>query len=191
MKKKRAAVYIRISTNDQHMDMQQATLPEYCEFRRWDIVETYQDTMSGSKDRRPALDRLMQDAKRGKFDVVVVWRFDRFARSTRFLLESLELFKGLNIDFVSCSESIDTSTDMGKAVFTIIAAIAELERSTIRERVIAGQKAAKRKGVRFGRPEVEFDEDKARKLRSRGCSWRQISAELDVPKDTIIRRIEG
>jgi DNA invertase Pin-like site-specific DNA recombinase len=191
MKKKRAAIYIRISTSDQHMDMQQNELPQYCEFRQWQVVEVYSDTMSGSKDRRPALDRLMADAKRGKFDVVVVWRFDRFARSTRFLLEALELFNNLGIDFVSIRESIDTSTPTGKMVFTILGAVAELERSTIRERVIAGQRAAKRKGVRFGRPEVEFDVDKARKLRSKGFSWRAISAELDVPKDTIIRRIEG
>jgi DNA invertase Pin-like site-specific DNA recombinase len=189
MKKKRAAVYIRISTNDQHMDMQQNELPQYCQFRQWDVVETYQDTMSGAKDRRPALDRLMADAKRGKFDVVVVWRFDRFARSTRFLLEALELFNSLGIDFVSIRESIDTSTPTGKMTFTILAAVAELERSTIRERVIAGQKAAKRKGVIFGRPEVEFDVDKARKLRSRGLSLRAISKELNVQKDTLARRL--
>jgi len=190
MKPRRAAVYIRISTDGQHMDMQENDLPEYCEFRKWQIVETYKDVMTGSKDRRPALDRLMADARRGKFDVVVVWRFDRFARSTRFLLESLELFGSLGIDFVSLKESIDTSTPTGKLVFTVLAAVAELERSTIRERVIAGQKAAKRKGVRFGRPEVVFDVDKAKKMRNKGASWRQISAELNVPKDTLARRLQ-
>lgn len=190
MKPKRVALYVRVSTGEQNADLQVNELTEYVAFRKWEKVETYADRVSGAKDRRPALDRLMADAKRGKFDVVVVWRFDRFARSTRFLLEALEQFNSLGIDFVSLQESIDTSTNTGKAIFTILGAVAELERSTIRERVIAGQRAAKRRGVRFGRPTAEVDTDRVLKLRKLGFSWRDISAEVGVPKDTLIRHCE-
>lgn len=191
MKPKRVAVYIRVSTGDQNADLQRNELTDYCQFRKWEIVETYDDVMSGAKDKRPALDRLMADARRGKFDVVVVWRFDRFARSTSHLLRALEEFQSVSIDFVSLTESIDTSTPTGKMVFTVLAAVAELERSTIRERVLAGQKAARRRGVRFGRPFVKVDTDRALKLRKQGLSWRDISAEVGVPKDTLIRRCEA
>ena len=153
MKPKRVALYTRVSTGDQNAEMQLNELTEYARFRKWEVAETYSDTMSGAKDRRPALDRLMVDAKRGKFDVVAVWRFDRFARSTSHLHRALEEFSALGIDFVSLRESDpDTSTPTGKMIFTILASVAELERCTIRERVIAGQRAAKRRGVRFGRP---------------------------------------
>ena len=146
----RAAIYIRISTGDQNPDLQRNELPEYCERRGWTVLETYEDRLSGGKDRRPSLDRLMEDARRRRFDVVACWRFDRFARSTSHLLRALEEFHSLGIDFVSVTEAIDTSTPAGKMVFTVLGAVAELERSIIRERVIAGQRAAKRRGVRFG-----------------------------------------
>jgi len=184
---KRVAVYVRVSTADQNHDLQRTELLEYASFRKWEVVQVYSDTMSGAKDRRPNLDRLMADAKRGRFNAVVVWRFDRFARSTRFLLESLELFNSLGIDFVSLQENIDTSTSIGKALFTIISAIAELERSTIRERVIAGQRSARRRGVRFGRPVREVDTDAVAKLREQGKSWRVIASELNIAKNTLIR----
>lgn len=191
MKPKRAAIYCRVSTSDQNSDLQQNELREYCQFRKWEIMAAFTDTISGTKDRRPALDKMLAAARRGLFDVIVVWRFDRFARSTSHLLRSLEEFQSIGIDFVSLRESIDTSTPTGKAVFTIIAAIAELERSTIRERVIAGQKAARRRGVRFGRPTIQFDTEQALKLRKQGYSWRSISAEMHVPKDTLIRHCEA
>lgn len=191
MKPKRVALYTPVSTGDQNAEMQLNELTEYARFRKWEVAETYSDTMSGAKDRRPALDRLMVDAKRGKFDVVAVWRFDRFARSTSHLLRALEEFSALGIDFVSLRESIDTSTPTGKMIFTILASVAELERCTIRERVIAGQRAAKRRGVRFGRPSVEVDTVRALTLRKQGRSWRDISAELGVPKDTVIRHCEA
>src|SRR6267143_5518471 len=191
MKLKRVALYVRVSTGEQNADMQVNELADYAQFRKWETVETYSDKMSGAKDKRPALDRLMADAKRGKFDVVAVWRFDRFARSTSHLLRALEEFAALGIDFVSLKESIDTSTATGKMIFTVLAAFAELERSTIRERVLAGQKAAKRRGVRFGRPTVEVDTDRALKLRRQGLSWRDIAEETGVPKDTLIRRCEA
>src|SRR5260370_14950238 len=188
MKPKRVALYIRISTGDQNADLQENERTGYCGFRKWEIVETYSDTMSGAKDKRPALDRLMADARRGKFDVVGVWRFDRFARSTSHLLRALEEFQSLGIDFVSLRESIDTSTPTGKMVFTILGAVGELERSTIRERVMAGQKAAKKRGVRFGRPLVEVDTEHVLSLRKQGLSWREGSEAPRGAKDTALRR---
>ena len=191
MKPKRVALYVRVSTGEQNAEMQVNELTEYAQFRKWEIVETYSDKMSGAKDKRPALDRLMADARRGKFDAVACWRFDRFARSTSHLLRALEEFQALAVDFVSLRESIDTSTPTGKMVFTVLAAVAELERSTIRERVIAGQKAAKRRGVRFGRPVVAVDTNAVGRLREQGLSWRAISEQLEIPKDTAKRHYEA
>jgi DNA invertase Pin-like site-specific DNA recombinase len=188
--KMKVAIYTRVSTADQNADLQQTELNEYAAFRKWHIAGVYSDVISGSKDKRPALDRLMADARRGKFDVVAVWRFDRFARSTRFLLESLELFNGLGIDFVSLRESIDTSTATGKLVFTILGAVAELERSNIRERVVAGQKAAKRRGVRFGRPQVQVDIREIETLRKQGQTWREIALAMGTSEDTLLRRVQ-
>jgi len=129
----------------------------------------------------------MADARRGKFDVVAVWRFDRFARSTSHLLRALEEFASLGIDFVSVTEAIDTSTPAGRMVFTVLGAVAELERSIIRERVIAGQRAAKIRGVKFGRPVVAVDTAQVRRLRDNGLSWRAIAAQTGMTKDTLRR----
>jgi DNA invertase Pin-like site-specific DNA recombinase len=188
---KRVAIYTRVSTKDQTHESQQSELNEYCKQRRLQVVEIYADTMSGAKDKRPALDRLMADARRGRFDAVLVYRFDRFARSVTHLLRALEEFSSLGVDFVSLSESIDTSTPMGRMVFTVLGAVAELERNIIRERVIAGQKGAKRRGVRFGRPEVEVDTKLVSRLRTSGLSWRAIAEQTGIPKDTLIRHHEG
>src|SRR5208337_5462545 len=119
----KAAVYIRISTRDQRTDLQSDELQEYCERRKWQITDTYTDRgFSGSKKSRPALDKLMADARKRKFDVVVVWKFDRFARSVTHLLRALEEFRALGIEFVSYSESIDTSSALGKMIFTVVGA---------------------------------------------------------------------
>ena len=186
---KRAGVYVRISTGEQNPDLQRHELPDYCARRGWEIAEVYEDHMSGGKDRRPGLDGLRADARRRRFDVVVVWKFDRFARSTSHLLRALEEFSALGIDFVSVTEAIDTSTPAGKMVFTVLGAVAELERSIIRERVIAGQKAAKRRGVRFGRPVVTVDAAEVKRLRSSGMSWRAIAAQTGIAKDTLRRSL--
>ena len=189
MNPKRAAIYTRISTADQNADLQKQELPEYCERRSWEVTEIYEDRIGGGKERRLGLDRLMVDARRRKFDVVVVWRFDRFARSTSHLLRALEDFSALGVDFVSTTEAIDTSTPTGKMVFTVLGAVAELERSIIRERVIAGQKAAKRRGVQFGRPCVSVDAAHVVRLRSQGLSWRAIATLTGVAKDTLRRSL--
>ena len=183
----RAGIYIRISTGDRNPDLQLNELPEYCERRGWTMVETYEDHMSGAKDRRPHLDRMLADARRRRFDVIVVWRCDRFARSTSHLLRALEEFQALGLDFVSVQEAVDTSTPAGKLTYTVIEAVNKLERSIIRERVIGGQRAAKRRGVRFGRPHRVVNTDKVSKLRKQGQSWREIAAAVGIPKDTLIR----
>ncbi|HYL14231.1 MAG TPA: recombinase family protein [Terriglobales bacterium] len=125
----RVALYGRVSTNNGQQDpeLQLRELREYCVRRGWEISGEYIDHISGAKDKRPALDRLMADAHRRRFDAVVVWKFDRFARSVSHLLRALETFRALGIEFVSLSEQVDTSTPMGKMVFTVLGAVAELE----------------------------------------------------------------
>src|ERR1017187_7079111 len=151
----RAAIYARVSTNNNGQDptMQTRELEEYCQRRGWEVAGCYVDNgISGSKESRPELDRLIADAHRRRFDAVAVWKFDRFARSVSHLLRALETFKALGIDFVSLSEQVDTSTPTGKMVFTVLGAVAELERSLIAERVRAGIRNARAKGKTLGRP---------------------------------------
>jgi DNA invertase Pin-like site-specific DNA recombinase len=160
-------IYSRVSTNGQDPRMQTAELREYCRNRGWTIVDEYVDKgISGAKDSRPELDRLMKDAHRRKFSRVAVWKFDRFARSVSHLLRSLETFAALGIEFVSLSEQIDTGTPAGKLVFTVLGAVAELERSLIGERVRAGLRNAKARGKRLGRPPLrELSVAEIRRLR--------------------------
>src|SRR5215471_2118588 len=148
----RAALYARVSTanNGQDPSLQTRELREYCERRGWQLAGEYVDVgISGAKEKRPELDRLMADAYKRRFDVVIVWKFDRFARSVSHLLRALETFKAPGIEFVSFSEQLDTSTPAGKLVFTVLGAVAELERSLIIERVRAGMRNAKAKGKRI------------------------------------------
>src|SRR5881296_3133647 len=152
---KRAALYMRVSTkgHGQTTETQAFALREYAGHRGFEIIEEYRDEgISGSKDSRPALDGLMKDARARRFDVVIVARFDRFARSVSHLLRALEEFSHLAVDFVSLSESIDTSTPMGRMIFTVLGAVAELERNLIRELVVMGLNRALREGKRLGRP---------------------------------------
>ena len=191
----RAAIYVRGSTASkskqgdaasfiQNPDVQEEPLRDLVVQRGWEVHRVYSDRVSGAKERRPGLDALMGDSRRGLFDVVVVWRFDRFARSVKQLVLALEEFRALGIDFISHQEALDTSTPMGKAMFTIIAAMAELERSIIRERVVSGLDYARRNGTRsgraVGRPRVIFHRDQVAELRKQGLSWRQIARSLGV-----------
>jgi len=177
----RTALYARVSTDRQDTELQLREFKEYCLRREWDITSEYVDTgVSGSKERRPELDKLMADARKRKFDAVVVYRFDRFARSTRHLLNALAEFQALGIEFISLHEGIDTSTPNGKFMFSILAAVAELERSIIRERVISGVRAARAKGKTLGRPRIAVDGSKVRLLRSQGRSLRSIALMLGV-----------
>jgi len=186
----RCAIYARVSTanNGQDPAMQTRELREYCERRGWTIAGEYVDTgISGTKEKRPALGRLMVDAHKRRFDVVCVWRFDRFARSVSHLLRALETFKALGIDFVSFSEQMDTSTPAGKMVFTVLGAVAELERSLIVERVRAGLRNARAKGKKLGRPRVIVDRARIGRLRAQGASWATIAKQLDVGEGTVYR----
>ena len=184
----KAAIYGRVSTigKGQDVDLQLTDLRNYAQARGWKIFREYIDNgVSGRKDKRPALDQLMNDARKKHFDVVLVWRFDRFARSTKHLVSSLDEFNHLGIDFISFMENIDTSSPMGKAMFTITSAIAELEADLIRERVRAGLANAKAKGAKLGRPSPEFDEDELIRLRKSGVTIRGIAERLNLRKSFV------
>lgn len=156
----KVGVYIRVSTHNggQSPDMQVRELRDFCEHRGWEIAGEYTDNgISGAKEHRPALDRLLTDCRKRKVDAVVVYRYDRFARSLRQLVNALEEFRALGIDFVSLHEGVDTSTPNGRLVFGIFASIAEFERELIRSRVRSGLAAARARGKRLGRPPVAVD----------------------------------
>ena len=186
----RVAIYARVSTahNGQDPAMQTRELEEYCQRRGWELAGCYVDNgISGSKESRPELDRLVADAHRRRFDAVAVWKFDRFAWSVSHLLRALETFNVLGIDFVSLCEQVDTSTPTGKMVFTVLGAVAELERSLIAERVRAGIRNARAKGKRLGRPRTAVDAARIAALRAQGCSWSEICGETGIGKGTAQR----
>jgi DNA invertase Pin-like site-specific DNA recombinase len=184
----RVAIYARVSTanNGQDPTMQTRELRDYAERRGWGVFAEYVDIgISGTKETRPELDRLMADAHRRRFDAVVVWKFDRFARSVSHLLRALETFRAQGIEFVSFSEQLDTSTPAGKMVFTVLGAVAELERGLIVERVKAGLRNARAKGKQLGRPKKILDTKRIATLRANGVGWKRIAAELGVGVGTI------
>jgi DNA invertase Pin-like site-specific DNA recombinase len=190
---KRVALYARISTNDKGQDpeLQLGELREYARQQNWQVTVEYVDCgISGAKENRPELDRLMSDAREKKFDVIAVWKFDRFARSVIHLHKALESFKRLGISFVSKTEQVDTTTPMGKMIFTVVGAMAEMERELIGERVKAGMKNAKSKGITLGRPVLVLDNSEIDRLKSEGKSAREISQTLDIPLTTIRRRLQ-
>src|SRR5215813_10715907 len=187
------ALYMRVSTKGQGQttDTQALALREYAQRRGFEMIGEYRDEgISGSKDSRPALDRLMKDARARKFDVVIVARFDRFARSVSHLLRALEEFNHLGIDFVSLSESIDTSTPMGKMIFTVLGAVAELERNLIKERVQMGISRARKQGKQLGRPKRVFDKEKASSM-LQVMSAREVARRLGVSRGVIERAIRN
>jgi len=187
----RVALYARVSTTDQSTESQLLDLRRYVSERGWSSFKEYVDEgISGTKDSRPRLNELMNDARKRRFDVVLVWRFDRFARSTKHLILALEEFKNLGIDFVSYQENIDTSSPLGSAIFTIISAVAQLERDIIAERVKAGLRRAKENGKRLGRPSVKLNSGELEKLRRRGLSIREIAQKLEVSKSTVGRLLK-
>src|SRR5579862_7847971 len=174
----KAALYARVSTanNGQDPEVQLREMREYVARRGWEPAGEYVDVgISGTKERRPELDRLLAEAHRRRFDAVVVWKFDRFARSVSHLLRALETFQALGIEFVSLTEGVDTSTPAGKMIFTVLGAVAELERSLIVERVKAGLRNAKAKGKRLGRPRVAVDARRIVLLRAEGLPWATVA----------------
>lgn len=190
----RVAIYARVSTTNhgQDVSMQTRELEQFAQCRGWAVVGSYLDVgVSGTKGSRPELNRLMADAHRRRFEIVCCWRFDRFARSVSHLLRALETFKALGIDFVSFSEQMDTSTPTGKMVFTVLGAVAELERSLIVERVKAGLRNARAKGKRIGRPKVVVDGMRVKALRDAGRSWSEICHETGLTKGTAQRSVSA
>ncbi|HET7186129.1 MAG TPA: recombinase family protein [Terriglobales bacterium] len=186
----RCVLYARVSTlkHGQDCEVQLRELRQHASARGWEVVHEYIDAgVSGSKESRPQLNQLMTAACRREFDIVAVHRFDRFARSTRHLLMALEEFKSLGVGFVSYSEALDTSTPLGAAMFTILGAISQLEKDIIRERVIAGLRHAKSKGIKLGRPAVPVDVDAVRAARARGLSWRAVGLELGIAPMVCLR----
>jgi DNA invertase Pin-like site-specific DNA recombinase len=194
----RVAIYARVSTTNHGQDtaMQTRELKEYIERRGWRLVGEFVDIgISGTKEKRPELDRLMSEAYKRRFDVVCVWRFDRFARSVSHLLRALETFKALGIDFISFSEQMDTSTPAGKMVFTVLGAVAELERSLIVERVRAGMRNARAKGKLIGRPaKTRLDQNARRSIweahKRGGMSLRQLATQFSTSLGTVQRCIQ-
>jgi DNA invertase Pin-like site-specific DNA recombinase len=185
---KRAALYLRVSTLDQHPETQAHDLRQLAEQRGLTIVEEFVDHgVSGTRARRPGLDRLLADARRGRFDVVAVWSCDRLARSTRHLLEVLDELRRLNIEFVSFRENLDTGGALGHALLIIIAAISELERSLIIERVRAGMRRARLEGRRLGRKPLDLDRAAISRDRERGRSLGELARTYRVSRTTIRR----
>jgi DNA invertase Pin-like site-specific DNA recombinase len=181
-----------VSTRDQSIEMQLVQLRDYAQRRGWEIAGEYIDeAVSGVKRRRPGLDKLMADCQKRLLDVVLVWKFDRFARSVTHLTQALETFQALGIDFVSYSQNLDTSTPMGKMLFVIIGAVGELERSLIQERTEAGREVARRRGVKFGRKSVVTSEvrDRIFALRRSGQTFSYISNLLGIGEATVARAL--
>jgi DNA invertase Pin-like site-specific DNA recombinase len=188
MDKKRVALYARVSLNGQNPEMQIRELRDYCQRRGFVIANEYVDKgISGARERRPALDKLMTDCRKRLLDAVIVYRYDRFARSLRQLVNALEEFRCLGIDFISLHEGVDTSTPNGRLIFGIFASIAEFERELIRDRVRSGLAAAKAKGKRLGRPRVNVDVARIASLRDSGASWRVISREMGLGVATLYK----
>lgn len=188
METKRVGIYCRVSTKDQTTENQLLDLRKYCEARGWKIAAECMDNgISGAKDDRPALKEVMALARKRKIDTLLVWRFDRFARSLSHLVNTLEELKGLGVDFVSYQEAIDTSTPQGRMMFGVMASLAEFERCLIQERIMAGLRRARSQGKVLGRPKEELDTVRVRQMRVQGLSLRHIASSIGTSKDSVAR----
>ncbi|MGA2992417.1 MAG: recombinase family protein [Candidatus Korobacteraceae bacterium] len=189
----RVALYARVSTahNGQDPEVQLRELREYAGRRGWEITGEYTDTgVSGSKESRPELNRLMVDAHRRCFDAVLVWKIDRFGRSLKHLVNALADLGAYGVAFVSLRDNLDLSTPSGRLMFAVIGAMAEFERSLIQERVKAGLRNARAKGKRIGRPRASLDTRRLAALRGEGWGWNRIASELGVGPGTVMRAAE-
>jgi DNA invertase Pin-like site-specific DNA recombinase len=188
----KAAIYARVSTDQQSPEMQLGEVREYCRRRGWDIAGEFIDhAVSGACESRPSLNTLWIEARRRRFDAVIVYRYDRFARSLGQLVSALDEFCSLGIQFVSLHEGVDTSTPNGRLIFGIFASIAEFERELIRDRVRSGMMAAKLRGRQVGRPRAELNTSHIQLLLARGQSMAQVGAILGVSASTVCRRLRG
>ncbi len=184
---KRAALYMRVSTVDQHPETQLLDLRQMAAQRGYEVVAEFTDKISGTKARRPGLDQMMADARRGRFDVVLVWASDRIARSVKHFLDVLDELNRLQIEFISFRENIDTAGPLGRAIVVIIGAIAELERNLIIERVRAGMRRARLEGRHIGRNPLDLDHAAIQRDRCQGQSLRQIAKGHRVSAATVQR----
>lgn len=185
----RVAIYTRVSTADQSTEQQLGALRPFIQARGWMVAKEYSDVISGTTKKRPGLDAMMRDAGRRQFDLVLVWKFDRFARSAQHLLDTLNHFRSLGIQFVSYSENLDTTTPIGAAMFTMVAAMAQLERDLISERTKLSLAHLKSLGKTLGRPVKVFDYDRAMALRSQGKSWRQVARVMSAEQGVKISHV--
>jgi len=185
----RAAIYARVSTTDQDNSLQIAELTEYVKRRGWELAGIYQDTLSGARADRPGLDRLMRDARLRRFDVVVVWKLDRFGRSLVDCVSAIQELAGLGIRFIATSQGLDTdeSNPASKLLLHILAAVAQFERELIRERVQAGVRRARARGKRIGRPQKVFDREEVHRLRRQGLSIAKIAERMGLGVGTVAR----
>jgi DNA invertase Pin-like site-specific DNA recombinase len=191
-RKVRVALYARCSTLDQKADLQLDALRQLAEQRGWTVVGEYVDLgVSGAKDRRPQLDEMLLQIRRGKITMVACWKLDRLARSLRHLIHMVDEFRTSNVDLVSVSDSIDTSTPSGRFALHVLGAVAELERELIRERCVAGIQAARRRGVHLGRPRLHFDVERAAELRASGMSFKEVAAILGVSVGKVHGALKG
>ena len=182
----RAALYARVSTTDQHPEAQLDALRDYARARGLEVVEEFVDQgVSGARDRRPALDRLLGDARRRRFDAVACVKLDRLARSVRHLTTLAGEFEALGIGLVVLDQAIDTTTPSGRLLFHVLGAIAEFERDLIRERTAAGMRAARRRGKRIGRPRAQVDRDSLLRGLQSGASISQLARQLGVSRATV------
>jgi DNA invertase Pin-like site-specific DNA recombinase len=188
----KVVLYTRVSTlKNQDCEVQARELREYCARRGWEIVAEFSDPgFSGARDSRPALDKMLRAARRREFSSIVIWKLDRLARSLRHLVNLLSEFEALDVSLVSLTDSLDLSTPQGRLMFQIIGAMSEFERSLCRERIMAGLRAAKARGAKFGRPRVEVDTEKIQGLRTSGASWRAISKQLGLSRQTCLRALQ-
>jgi DNA invertase Pin-like site-specific DNA recombinase len=185
------ALYLRVSTTDQDPETQGREVRAFVTARGWEVAETYQDVgVSGARARRPALDRLLQDAWRGRFQGIVVWDLSRMARSTLNALQLLQEFEQMKVRLIAVKQTFDTDTPLGRAFFTLAAMFAELERSILIERVRAGMARARAEGKRIGRPPRPVDLTRLERLRAEGRSVRQIARDLAVPSSTVAKRLK-
>jgi DNA invertase Pin-like site-specific DNA recombinase len=188
---KRAVLYSRVSSPDQNPQMQLLDLRPLAAARGFEIIAEYTDTISGSKAKRPGLDQLLAYARRGKFDVVMVWAFDRMARSVRHFLEVLDELNHLNIALISFRESIDTSGPLGRAMIVIVGAISELEKSLIAERVRAGMRRARLEGRQIGRARLDVDREQVVLDRRNGLSLSQTARKHGISRASVCRLMKG
>ena len=190
MKTQKVAIYVRVSTSGQTVENQERELLAHCQRQGWQVFKVYRDEgFSGAVADRPALKEMMNDARLGRFNLLVVWKIDRLARSISHLLEVLTELKGLGIGFVSLTEAINTETAQGRMIANFLGSIAEFERELVVERVKSGMARAAAAGVRIGRPRAGFDVNEAIRLKQDGQSWAQVAKAVGASSATVRRII--